>query len=98
MLIENYEGILIKRLAVEKALVALLQKAESKYTLEDIKSVIYNETQQNDMAKAIKMFDTHVQDIDINEIVALIVEAWNYFPHKLLNGLSPAEMALKYRR
>ena len=31
-------------------------------------------------------------------VLEIVNEAWNYFPHKILNGLSPAEKVLEYQQ
>ena len=46
------------------------------------------------MAKIIPMFDTGEGKAELGEILELITDAWNYFPHKILGGKSPKEMVL----
>ena len=60
-------------------------------SLEEIKDIVYNEDGNESMRKIILSFDQG-QDIDeMNRILQIISNAWNYWPHKKLNGLSPAE-------
>lgn len=74
----------------------LLENAGSDFTLDDIKEVIYNEEDTGDMQKIIAMFDTGEKGApEISEVLEVVTDAWNYFPHKLLDGLSPAEKSLK---
>ena len=44
------------------------------------------------MQDLIKMFDTGEGGVSLDEILEIVHEAWNHFPHRLLNGKSPAEM------
>ena len=34
---------------------------------------------------------------ELSNVLELVTDAWNYFPHKLLDGLSPAEKLLEHR-
>lgn len=84
------------RKEVEADINQLLEEAGSEFTLDDVKDVIYNEEETDDMQKVIMMFD----DGDLTNLsnaVEVATDAWNYFPHKMLNGLSPAEMSLKHK-
>jgi hypothetical protein len=85
------QQLLDERGEIEKYIVALLKKVKSDFTLEDIKAAIYNETETDDMTKIIAMFDTGVGD-ELSNILDLVTDAWNYFPHKTLGGKSPQEM------
>ncbi len=88
------EQILTERKEIEQAITALLKKAKSDCALKDVQDAIYNETEQNDMAEIISMFDTGEGDVELGEVLELITDAWNHFPHKVLSGKSPQEMAL----
>ncbi len=33
---------------------------------------------------------------ELSNVLELVTDAWNYFPHKTLNGLSPAEKLLEH--
>ncbi len=90
-------SILKRRKEIEQAILSLLKEFESDFTLEDIKEVIYNERNNNEFSKIISIFDKG-QDIDkLNEILQLLNDAWNYFPHKCLGGLCPMEKILKHQ-
>jgi len=92
------ENILKRRIEIEKELSDLLKESNSEFAFEDIKEVIYNENGDNEFSKIISVFD-HGQDInELNDIMQLLNDAWNYFPHKCLKGLSPAEMILKHQK
>lgn len=89
------EEILEYRAELEADINELLEEAGSDFTLDDVKEIIYNEEDTGDMQKIIAMFDTGEKGApEISEVLELVTDAWNYFPHKLLNGLSPAEMSL----
>ena len=87
----NKQQLIEERREIEKYIVALLKKVKSDFTLEDIKAAIYNETETDDMTKIIAMFDTGVGD-EMSNILDVVTDAWNYFPHKALGGKSPEEM------
>jgi len=91
------ENIPERRKEIEQALLGLLKESESDFTLEDIKEVIYNERNDNEFSKIISIFDKG-QDLDeLNKILQLLNDAWNYFPHKCLAGLCPMEKILKHQ-
>ncbi|MEW5908017.1 MAG: hypothetical protein AB1643_02460 [Patescibacteria group bacterium] len=96
MKIENKEQILQRRKEIEKELSEMLKEIESDFGIDDIKDIIYNEEGQDDLTKAIAMFDRGQGAVELENILDLINDAWNYFPHKILNGLSPAEKMLEY--
>ena len=87
------QQIIEERREIEKYIVALLKKVKSDFTFEDVKDAIYNETEQGDMTRIIAMFDTGKMD-ELNNILDVVTDAWNYFPHKALGGKSPKEMLL----
>jgi len=95
--IESKKQILKLRKEIEQNVIDLLSRAESDFTLDDVKDVIYNEEDQDDLTKAISMFDTGKIPEELENILELTNDAWNYFPHKILKGLSPAEKLLEYK-
>ena len=97
MQVETKAQISVKRKEIEQELLELLTQAKSDFTLEHIKEGIYNEKEQNDLAKLVRFLDTGQDDIELQNILDVLIEAWNYFPHKALGGLSPAEKALEYQ-
>lgn len=84
-------GILERRKEIEDELVALLQETESDFSLQDIKDVIFNEDDMDDMMKIVAMFDRGGDASELENIIDIVGDAWNYFPHKSLGGLSPEE-------
>lgn len=81
---------------LEMDIIELLKETNSDFSLEDVKDVIYNETNTDDMMKAVAMFDNGPDASMLSNILELTNDAWNYFPHKLLGGLSPMEKILEY--
>lgn len=88
------EEIMEYKLEVEADVNQLLEDTGSDFVLGDVKEVIYNEEETDDMQKVIAMFDDG-NPINLSNAVEVATDAWNYFPHKILNGLSPAEVALE---
>lgn len=87
--------ILMKRKEIENKLSQMLKKTESDCDLKDIKETIYHEDGQDALTDLITMFDTGNGKLEINDILETLNDAWNYFPHKLLGGLSPVEKVLE---
>lgn len=83
--------ILERRKEIEEELIALLQETESDFSLQDIKDVIFNEDDMDDMMKIVAMFDRGGDASELENIIDIVGDAWNYFPHKSLGGLSPEE-------
>ena len=93
---KSKQQILQRRKEVEQELVDWLQEAGSEFGLEDIKEIIYNEDGQDAMTDIIAMFDTGQSAVELQNIIETINDAWNYFPHKIIGGLSPAEKLLEH--
>lgn len=98
MEIESKQQILERRKEIEHGLVEMLKEAKSDFTLDHIKDAIYNEEDNDDMMKVVAMFDRGGDASDIENVLELVTDAWNYFPHKILGGISPAEMILKHQQ
>jgi hypothetical protein len=98
MEIENKRQILERRKEIEKELLDMLKETKSDFGLDDIKEIIYNEDGQDDLTDVVAMFDIGQGLTELENILEIINDAWNYFPHKILNGLSPAEKLLEFRK
>jgi hypothetical protein len=85
------QQIIDERREIEEYTVALLKKVKSDFTFKDVTDAIYNETEQGDLTKMIAMFDTGEGD-ELSNILDILTDAWNCFPHKSLGGKSPEEM------
>lgn len=96
MEIKSKQQILQRRKEIEQELADMLQETGSEFGLEDIKEIIYNEDGQDAMTDIISMFDTGQGAVELQNIIETINDAWNYFPHKIISGLSPAERILEY--
>nr|MBI5455979.1 hypothetical protein [Candidatus Levybacteria bacterium] len=90
-------NILAKREETEKELLTLIQKAKSNITLEEILEIIYEETDPEDFNDIVRTFDMG-SSYELQNAIELINDAWNYFPHRVLNGLSPAEVASQNKK
>lgn len=91
---ENQQEIIEKRKEIEQELEDILKDTGSDFTLADIREVIYEEEETDDFTDLIAMFDTGQGAQELKTITELLSDAWNYFPHKILGGKSPAEMLL----
>ena len=95
---ENIKQIVIKRGEIEEELMEMLDESGSDFSLDDIKEIIYNEDGQDCLTDVIAMFDRRGDISELENILELTNDAWNYFPHKLLGGLSPAEKVLEHSK
>jgi len=92
---KSKEELVQKRADIEKQLNDIISSLGLSVSFEEIKEMIYNEQDQNALHEILSKFDNG-QDVDeLNKILAIVNEAWNYFPHKVLGGLFPAEKILK---
>ncbi len=98
MEIENLEQILERRKEIEQELVDMLKETESDFTLDHIRDVIFHEDDNDDMMKVVAMFDRGGDASELSNVLELVTDAWNYFPHKVLGGIFPAEMILKHQQ
>jgi hypothetical protein len=107
MQIESKQQIIERRKEIEQTLTDILQETDptsprlrqagNNFTLEDVKELIYNEEDNDDFHKLIVMFDRGGDASELSNVLELVTDAWNYFPHKILDGISPAEKILKYK-
>ena len=86
------EDILKKRKEIEDEITELLQTHKSDFTLEDVKTGIYHERSTEDFQRLISMFDDGIAGVELGDILEVINDAWNFFPHKFLHGRCPEEM------
>ncbi len=98
MKIESKQQILERRKEIERELLEMLKETKSDFTLDHIRDVIFHEEDNDDMMKVVAMFDHGGDASEMGNILELTNDAWNYFPHKVLDGISPAEMILKHQQ
>lgn len=86
--IVEYRALLSERIA------ALLEKHQNPNTVDDIAAFIFHADHDKHASEylvdLIRMFN--VPEAQLDMIIALVQDAWNYFPHQALNGKSPAEV------
>ena len=97
MEITSKQQILKRRKEIEQELVDMLKKTKSPFSLEHIKDIIFHEEDNDDMQKIIAVFDRGGDTSELSNILELASDAWNYFPHKIIGGLSPAKKLLEYQ-
>ena len=97
MELENKAQILRRRKEIEKELLDMLKETKGDFGLGEIKEIIYNEDGQDSLTDIIAMFDTGQGAAELQNVLELVNDAWNYFPHKVIGGLSPAEKLLEYK-
>ena len=98
MEIESKQQILERQKEIEQELMDMLKETESDFTLDHIRDAIYNEEDNDDMMKVVAMFDRGGDASEFSNVLELVTDAWNYFPHKVLGGISPAEKLFEYQQ
>jgi len=88
---ETPKEILAERKETEIELIKMLEEMDSNFNLDDIKEIIFNEEGADDMQNIIAMFDDGYIE-NLGNVLEVVSDAWNYFPHKILGGKSPSEM------
>ncbi|PIQ68801.1 MAG: hypothetical protein COV91_02250 [Candidatus Taylorbacteria bacterium CG11_big_fil_rev_8_21_14_0_20_46_11] len=106
MQIDNRETILARRKEIEGEIVDMLKETDptslklrrgkEQFTLQDVKDAIFHEEDNDDMMKAVAMFDRGGDASELSNVLELVTDAWNYFPHEILGGISPAEQLLEH--
>ena len=97
MEIESKQQILERRKEIERELTDMLKETESDFTLDHVRDVIFHEEDNDDMMKVVAMFDRGRDASELSNVLELVTDAWNYFPHEVLGGISPAEKLLEYQ-
>ena len=86
------KSFIIQKSEIEQELIDLLKEHNSPFNLEDIKEIIYDEEESDDLMKVVRIFDRGGDAGELDNILELASDAWNHFPHKALGGLSPQEI------
>ncbi|MDZ4225555.1 MAG: hypothetical protein U1C49_01775, partial [Candidatus Andersenbacteria bacterium] len=81
---------------IEQEIVDMLVETQSPFSLGHVKDVIFYEEDQDDMMKVVAMFDRGGDASELSNILELVTDAWNYFPHEAIGGISPAEKLLEH--
>lgn len=82
-----------KRKQIENEITELLKRSKSFANLDIVKDIIYNETSTEDFQEVLMLFHTGYKNApEIHEVLEVINDAWNHFPHRSLDGLCPVEM------
>lgn len=98
MKIESRKEIEEEKKEIEEEIKEMLIECESDFDLDYIKRTVYEEEESDDMMKIVAVFDRGGDVSGLENILELATDAWNYFPHKSLNGKSPAEVLLEHQK
>lgn len=96
--IETIDEIISRRKEIEQELVDMLKETESDFTLDHVRDAIFREEDNDDMMKVVAMFDRGGDASELSTVLELVSDAWNYFPHKVLGDISPAEKLLEHKK
>jgi len=97
MQIESKQQIIERRKEIEQELEEMLKETESDFTLDHVRDAIFHEEGNDDMMKVVAMFDRGGDSSELSNVLELVTDAWNYFPHEVLGGISPAEKLLEHK-
>lgn len=95
---ESKQQINARRKEIETDLLNMLQKTKSEFDLEDIKEKIYREAGPDSLTDIIAMFDAGQGAAELQNVLDLVNDAWNYFPHQAIGGLAPVEVVARCGR
>jgi hypothetical protein len=90
------KGIIKRREEIKNKLSELIKKNKLGLSFADIEKMIFEESGGKEFNEIVALFfkDFHSSNInEMNELMQAVSDAWNYFPHQILGGLSPSEKA-----
>ena len=90
---QSKQLILEHRKEIEGEIAEMLKRTESDFTMEHVKDAIFHEEDGDDMMKIVAMFDNGGDGAELSDVLELVTDACNYFPHEALGGRSPSEIA-----
>jgi hypothetical protein len=93
-LLSNIDRIVEYRTILSARILYLLVSFESKATVEDIKQLILEHDGQTPPSEClVDLIDLfRAEEADVDSLLPVIEDAWNYFPHPSLGGRSPTEV------
>lgn len=83
-----------RRKAIEMRLDDELRRANSFLTLGQVMALVFEadaQASRSYLEAMLTAFDTDVDDVD-QSLLQLFQDAWNFFPHRFLDGRCPAEL------
>jgi len=87
------------RKTLENQISIMLGYYQADITLDKIKEIIFNEKDGKEFNNLIDHFSKKIDNIEeMNQVMQLLNNGWNYFPHKCLNGFCPMEKILEYQK
>lgn len=75
----------------------MLDETNSDFGVDDVINAVYKEEESDDYQHIVAMFDRGGGTSELENILELVTDTWNYFPHKSLGGLSPEEKLAEYK-
>jgi tetratricopeptide (TPR) repeat protein len=72
----------------------LKEKCPASYiSVDDVKDIVWNEKEDTLVSKMAFVMSDQNPKTSVNDIMQFLSTAWNYFPHRRMNGLSPKDMS-----
>lgn len=99
---ENYRADFLRKRSITRARIRyLLEKGDGGISVEDIEVFIFEHEIDRGPACVRELSSTLNQipsSIDEDGLFQLLQDAWNYFPHRALDGKAPAELVADLRQ
>ena len=86
------ENIAEKQAEIERRITRLFGKEKTTQLCEQAQQIVWNETGNQDLELLLQLFEPHMTEKQLPEVVDVMQLLWNYFPHKSLEGRTPAEV------
>jgi hypothetical protein len=94
MRVDHDQALARSRARIEKRLRRLLSRTGSSATLATVKALIFEEDGRHPFSRYVVEM-TKLFGADDDDALALIQDAWNFFPHRRLANRCPADLFLE---
>jgi hypothetical protein len=93
-LLSDFDRIVEYRTILSARILYLLVSFESEATVEDIKKMIFEHDGKTHPSECfVDLIDLfRAEEAEVDSLLPVIQDAWNYFPHRSLSGRCPAEV------
>ncbi len=91
---KTLEDLLVRKIELKEEIAELLAASDSDFEFSDVLDAIYDEEETQDYHNLLMMFDDGNPE-KLSNALEVATDAWNCFPHRSLDGFSPAEMIFK---
>lgn len=84
---------------IETEISSLIEKYQINITFKKIKEIIFDARDLKNFHPVIDVFSEKIKDLDeTNQVLNILMKAWDYFPHKFLGGACPLEKLSEFQK